>query len=102
MSSCAPKRRVRAKPDAAIFLQALVAADIVGASCVGMRTALLSGREFSLNLGSDAAADHRPTYRISKLSEVVDLVLTHRAGTGEIDRVFHAAALEKRIRLLTR
>jgi HAD superfamily hydrolase (TIGR01509 family) len=106
------------KPDAAIFLQALAAVDtspqdalfvgdtvetdIVGASRVGMRTALLSGREFSLDLGSDAAADHRPTYRISKLSEVVDLVLTHRAGTAEIDHVFHAAALAKRIRLLTR
>ncbi len=92
------------KPDAAIFLQALVAVDtspqdvlfvgdtvetdIVGASRVGMRTALLSGREFSLNLGSDAAADHQPTYRISKLSEVVDLVLTHRAGTAEIATSF--------------
>ena len=106
------------KPDAAIFLQALAAVDtspqdalfvgdtvetdIVGASRVGMRTALLSGREFSLNLGSDAAAGNQPTYRISKLSEVVDLVLTHRAGTEEIDHVFHAAALAKRIRPLTR
>ena len=86
------------KPDSAIFLQALAAVDtspqdalfvgdtvetdVVGASRVGMRTALLSGREFSLNTSSSAAADHQPTHRISKLSEVVDLVLTPRRDAG--------------------
>jgi len=84
------------KPDAAIFLQALAAVDtspydalfvgdtvetdIVGASRVGMRTALLSGREFSLNLGSDAAVDHQSTYLVSKLTEVVDLVQSTNRG----------------------
>jgi FMN phosphatase YigB (HAD superfamily) len=83
------------KPDTAIFLQALdavdtspsdalfvgdtVETDIVGASRGGMRTALLSGREFSLNLGSDLVAEHQPTHRISNQSEVVDLVLTRTA-----------------------
>jgi HAD superfamily hydrolase (TIGR01509 family) len=79
------------KPHPSIFLQALAAtdtapanalfvgdsvdADIIGAKRVGMRTALLSGREFNLANGPTTRPEALPTHRITNLIEVVDLAL---------------------------
>ena len=79
------------KPHPRIFLQALAAidtapanslfvgdsieADIIGANRVGMRTALLSGREFNLGTYQTTEPEATPTHRIANLIEVVDLAL---------------------------
>jgi HAD superfamily hydrolase (TIGR01509 family) len=79
------------KPHPSIFLQALAAidtapanalfvgdsidADIVGANRVGMRTALLSGREFNLGTHQTTEPEEKPTHRITNLIEVANLPL---------------------------
>jgi HAD superfamily hydrolase (TIGR01509 family) len=79
------------KPHPSIFLQALAAtdtapanalfvgdsidADIIGANRVGMRTALLSGREFNLATDPMTEPEARPNHRITNLIEVANLAL---------------------------
>jgi HAD superfamily hydrolase (TIGR01509 family) len=82
------------KPDPAIFLRALAAvsvapdramfvgdsieADIVGGNRVGMRTALLSARDFAVGDGSTDDPFARPDHHIDHLLDVVDLAIDNR------------------------
>jgi FMN phosphatase YigB (HAD superfamily) len=82
------------KPDPAIFLQALAAvsvapdramfvgdcveSDIVGGNRVGMRTALLSNREFTEGDGSTDDPLREPDHHIDHLLDVVELAIHHR------------------------
>lgn len=79
------------KPHPRIFLQALAAidtapanalfvgdsieADIIGANRVGMRTALLSGREFSIATDPRTEPAAQPSHRITNLTDVINLPL---------------------------
>ena len=79
------------KPHPRIFLQALAAidtapantlfvgdsidADIIGANRVGMRTALLSGREFNLATSPMTEPEAQPTHRITNLIDIANLPL---------------------------
>src|SRR5262249_23963883 len=78
------------KPHPAIFAQALhaldtdpsgpmfvgdtVETDIVGASRLGMRTALLSAGEFTLGAGPGDHPETQPDYHLNHLLDVVDIV----------------------------
>jgi len=85
------------KPDPAIFLQALAAvsvapdraifvgdsveADIVGGNRVGMHTALLSARTFTVGGGSTDDPLTHPDHHIDHLLDVVDLAIHNRPAT---------------------
>jgi HAD superfamily hydrolase (TIGR01549 family) len=78
------------KPDPAIFLMALdgigvpparamfvgdsVESDVVGGNRLGMRTVLLSGREFAIGAGSSDAPITHPDYHANHLVDVLDLL----------------------------
>ena len=78
------------KPDPAIFLMALdgigvpparamfvgdsVESDVVGGNRLGMRTVLLSGREFAIGTGSSDDPITHPDYHANHLVDVLDLL----------------------------
>ena len=62
-------------PTEAMFVGDTVATDIVGGNRVGMRTALLSAREFTLGEGSNDDPESHPDHHIDNLLDVVDIVL---------------------------
>jgi FMN phosphatase YigB (HAD superfamily) len=52
--------------------------DIVGANRIGMRTALLSAREFTVGHGADEDRDTHPDHHIDSLLDVINIVIgTH-------------------------
>jgi HAD superfamily hydrolase (TIGR01509 family) len=62
-------------PTEAMFVGDTVDTDIVGANRVGMRTALLSAREFTLGEGSNDNPESHPDHHITSLLDVVDIVV---------------------------
>jgi HAD superfamily hydrolase (TIGR01509 family) len=62
-------------PTEAMFVGDTVDTDIVGGNRVGMRTCLLSAREFTLGEGSNDNPESHPDHHITSLLDVVDIVL---------------------------
>jgi HAD superfamily hydrolase (TIGR01509 family) len=62
-------------PTEAMFVGDTVETDIVGGNRVGMRTALLSAREFALGEGSNDNPESHPDHHIDDLLDVIDIVL---------------------------
>jgi HAD superfamily hydrolase (TIGR01509 family) len=87
------------KPHPSIFLRALaevgtaprhsmfvgdaVDADIVGGNRVGMRTALLTGRELTLDTKRDDP-EAQPTYLVTHLTEILELVERNRFASPHL------------------
>jgi HAD superfamily hydrolase (TIGR01509 family) len=71
-------RTVGVEPSGAMFVGDDVDTDIVGANRVGMRTALLSAREFTVGHGADEDRDTHPDHHIDSLLDVINIVIgTH-------------------------
>jgi HAD superfamily hydrolase (TIGR01509 family) len=68
-------RTIGVEPSDAMFVGDDVDTDIVGANRIGMRTALLSGREFTVGDGSDGDPDRQPDHHVDSLLDVVDIVV---------------------------
>jgi len=73
-------------PERSLFVGDSIDSDIVGANRVGMATALVTGRPFSITAPDerhrvDQDRDRHPTYRITHLAEVVDLALAPQSPT---------------------
>ena len=60
-------------PGHAMFVGDSIDADIIGGNRVGMRTVLLTGREYTLNTNR-SDTDAEPTYRITHLTDTLGLV----------------------------
>jgi len=58
-----------------MFVGDTVATDVVGGNRVGMRTCLLSAREFTLGEGSNDDPESHPDHHITSLLDVVDIIL---------------------------
>jgi FMN phosphatase YigB (HAD superfamily) len=56
-----------------MFVGDSIGTDIVGGNRVGMQTALLTGRQFTLDTKRSDPEAH-PTHRITHLTEVLELV----------------------------
>jgi HAD superfamily hydrolase (TIGR01509 family) len=72
-------RTIDVEPSDALFVGDDVDTDIVGANRIGMRTALLSSRQFTVGDGSDDHPDTQPDLDINRLLDVVDIVVGHRS-----------------------
>ena len=68
-------RSVGVDPSDAMFVGDTVDTDIVGGNRIGMRTALLSAREFTLGDGSNDDPETQPDHHINSLLDVVDIVI---------------------------
>ena len=64
-------------PARAMFVGDSVESDVVGGNRVGMRTVLLSAREFAIGAGSSDDPITHPDYHMYHLVDVLDLL---RAG----------------------
>ena len=61
-------------PERAMFVGDSVESDVVGGNRVGMRTVLLSGREFAIGGASSNDSNTHPDYRIDHVVDVLDLL----------------------------
>jgi|GEM_PF-214950 len=61
-------------PERAMFVGDSVESDVVGGNRVGMRTVLLSGREFAIGTGSSDDPIAHPDYHANHLADVLDLL----------------------------
>jgi putative hydrolase of the HAD superfamily len=73
-------RTIGVDPSAAMFVGDDVDTDIVGGNRVGMRTALLSARLFTVADGSNVEPEAQPDHHIDRLLDVVDLVIDNPAS----------------------
>jgi FMN phosphatase YigB (HAD superfamily) len=73
-------RKIGVDASDAMFVGDDVDTDIVGGNRVGMRTALLSGRQFTIGNGSNGDPEARPDRHIHRLLDVVDLVIGNPAS----------------------
>jgi len=67
-------------PQRAMFVGDSVESDVVGGNRLGMRTALLTAREFAIGGGSHADPMTHPDHHIDHLVEVLDLLDIRPAG----------------------
>ena len=73
-------RTIGVDPSAAMFVGDDADTDIVGGNRIGMRTALVSGRQFTLGDGSTGDPEAQPDHHIDRLIDVVDLVIDNPAS----------------------
>jgi putative hydrolase of the HAD superfamily len=73
-------RSVGVDPSEALFVGDDVDTDIVGGNRIGMRTALLSARQFTLGGDSIDNPETRPDHYLDSLLDVVDLVFRNHAS----------------------
>jgi putative hydrolase of the HAD superfamily len=69
-------RAVGVDPTEAMFVGDTVATDVVGGNRIGMRTALLSAGEYTLDEGPNDDPESHPDHHIDSLPDVVDIVIT--------------------------
>jgi HAD superfamily hydrolase (TIGR01509 family) len=69
-------RAVGVDPTEAMFVGDTVATDVVGGNRIGMRTALLSAGEYTLDEGPNDDPESHPDHHIDSLLDVVDIVIT--------------------------
>jgi putative hydrolase of the HAD superfamily len=67
-------------PSDAMFVGDDADTDIVGGNRIGMRTALLSARQFTLGAGSNGDPETQPDHHLDRLLDVVDLVIGNAAS----------------------
>jgi FMN phosphatase YigB (HAD superfamily) len=68
-------RTINVEPSDAMFVGDDVDTDIVGANRIGMRTDLLSARQFTVGDGSNDHPDTQPDHDINSLLDVVEIVI---------------------------
>jgi HAD superfamily hydrolase (TIGR01509 family) len=66
-------------PARAMFVGDSVESDVVGGNRLGMRTVLLSGREFAIGVGSSDDPITHPDHHANHLVDVLDLLDVRRA-----------------------
>ena len=76
-------RTIGVDPSEAMFVGDDIDTDIVGGNRIGMRTALLSARQFTVGDGSNDGPETQPDHHIDSLLDVIDIVI----GTNTSRRI---------------